>query len=978
MPVMGPRLRTPVSGKGRKSGKRVESRWRLRNWRLRTKVIAVVAVPTLAALVLGALAVEESLDEAAQFRQTVSQVELANNVTRVIHELQKERTLSVARIAANRSGPRAGLDAQVLKVDREVGALSEAAGRVETSDNAARERYNRGLQRLSGLQALRNAADNSAYPDSAVNSAYSSMIESLVQLGREVNTAVNDRDLLRRGSTIQSVSEAKEFLSRENSALAIAAARNGFPTGLLQESRDAEAGFGASVTSYLANATAGERQFFSDTFSGPEIDNRERIEVTAFNRADAGLTPDIPAERFLADSVAASDRLRQIEVQLLNNLSGAASSLADDATRAALSAAGAVLGPLVLALVLMLIVTRSLLKPLRVLRTNALDVAYTRLPETVQRILAAPDPIAASRDAVEPVPVFTREETGEVARSFDAVHEQAVRMAAEQALLRDNVNSIFVNLSRRSQALVERQLNLIDRLEQDEQDPDQLASLFELDHLATRMRRNSESLLVLSGSGLSRQLTRPVPVADVVGAAVSEVEQYARVEVLSAPEVAVQGRAVSDLVHLIAELLDNATTFSEPEKKVNVRMMVTRKKELAVQITDYGVGMSPADIDAANRRLADPPDMDVSVTRRMGLYVVARLAQRHDIQVRLRDNEDIEGGRIARIVVPAALVQSTKGTSTGLISTGPQSLPPLSAMASADTTTQTGPRAGGIANAFSGGFPKPRTDSTSTGFTDQQPTGSPPTFAPMSSAPPAPHSNGVLSDDTPTESENSAVSLFGSPLPEESLPSLSPKDRNGTGSTSTGVPASRPEYDNVDAPTERLPIYEAVLSQWFESGDDQRGNRTRQPDVPEEQAGATATSPEEQAAQPWTPAPQPSEADNDQAQTGTDGGWQSAGDEGWQAAEALLSPPTQDAATTSAGLPKRVPKAKLVPGSPSSRPDNADQGQRAPLPPRSADAVRGRMSSFQQGVRRGRHALIDAYAGEQPSQGDSRTSEEQE
>jgi signal transduction histidine kinase len=973
MPPMGPQLRAPVSGKGRKSGKRVESRWRLRNWRLRTKVIAVVTVPTLAALVLGGLAVEESLDEAAQFRQTVSQVDLANNVTRVIHELQKERTLSVARIAANRSGPRAGLDAQVLKVDREVAALSEAAGQVETSDNAARERYNRGLQRLSGLQALRNAADNSAYPDTAVNGAYSSMIESLVQLGREVNTAVNDRDLLRRGSTIQSVSEAKEFLSRENSALAIAAARNGFPTGLLQETRDAEASFGASVSGYLANATAAERQFFSDTFSGPEIDNRERIEVTALNRADADLTPNIPAEKFLADSVTATDRLRQIEAQLLNNLSGAASSLADDATGVALSAAGAVLGALVLALMLMLIVTRSLLKPLRVLRTNALDVAYTRLPETVQRILAAPDPIASSRDAVEPVPVFTREETGEVARSFDAVHEQAVRMAAEQALLRDNVNSIFVNLSRRSQALVERQLNLIDRLEQDEQDPDQLASLFELDHLATRMRRNSESLLVLSGSGLSRQLTRPVPVADVVGAAVSEVEQYARVEVLSAPEVAVQGRAVSDLVHLIAELLDNATTYSEPEKKVNVRMMVTRKKELAVQITDYGVGMSPADIEAANRRLADPPDMDVSVTRRMGLYVVARLAQRHDIQVRLRDNEDIEGGLIARIVVPAALVQSTKGTSTGLISTGPQSLPPLSPMT--DTGTQTGPRTGGIANAFTGGFPKPRTDPTGTGFTEQQQTGSLPTFAPMSTEPPAPRSNGVLGHDTPTESENSAVSLFGSPLPEDSLPSLSSTDRNGTGTSGTGGTPSRPEYDN-EAPTERLPIYEAVLSQWFESGDDQRGSRTRQPDVPEEQAGATATSSQGQVARPWTP--QPNEADNDQARTGSDTGWQSAGDEGWQAAQALLSPPTQETVTTSAGLPKRVPKAKLVPGSPSTRPDNAEQAQRAPLPPRSADAVRGRMSSFQQGVRRGRHALIDAYAGEQPSQGDSRTSEEQE
>ena len=207
----------------------------------------------------------------------------------------------------------------------------------------------------------------------------------------------------------------------------------------------------------------------------------------------------------------------------------------------------------------------------------------------MQRILADPDPAEAAKHAVEPVAVFTLEETGQLARSFDAVQEQAILMATEQALLRDNINSIFVNLSRRSQALVERQLNLIERLEQDEQDPEQLASLFELDHLATRMRRNSESLLVLSGTGLSRQLNRPVPVAEVVGAAVSEVEHYTRVEVAIAPEVAVQGRAVSDLMHLIAELVDNATFFSEPEKKVTVRMAMTRKKELAIQITDRGV-----------------------------------------------------------------------------------------------------------------------------------------------------------------------------------------------------------------------------------------------------------------------------------------------------------------------------------------------------------------------------------------------------
>src|SRR5690606_4715810 len=186
----------------------------------------------------------------------------------------------------------------------------------------------------------------------------------------------------------------------------------------------------------------------------------------------------------------------------------------------------------------------------------------------------------------------TREEIGELARSFDVVHERAVRLAAEQALLRENVNGIFVNLSRRSQRLVERQLSIIDKLESDEQDPDQLASLFELDHLATRLRRNGESLLVLSGAGLAKTMSKPVPAADVLGAAVSEIEQYSRVELGTIPDVAVHGRAVHDLVHLLAELLDNATYFSEPETKISVRAVVTRRTSLAIQITDRGVGMS--------------------------------------------------------------------------------------------------------------------------------------------------------------------------------------------------------------------------------------------------------------------------------------------------------------------------------------------------------------------------------------------------
>ncbi|MBE1465932.1 nitrate- and nitrite sensing domain-containing protein [Kibdelosporangium phytohabitans] len=1036
---------------------RMGSPWRMRNWRLRTKVLAVLIIPTLTALALGGLRAQEDLQRADEFRQTVNQVDLARNVTRLVHELQKERTLAVDNVAGGRSpGNRAELDTQINKVNNEQEQLRQAATRVNTDDEGAVERYRRGLQRLAGLDALRLAAKETEYPHLAVKSAYTGIIEALVQLGREVNTAVTDRDLLRQATTVQSLSEIKEFASQENAALQIAAAANGFPSDLLNEVRAAGASYQAAAAGFRANATAQEQQYYSDTVSGPEVDNRERLKSTAFNNAENGQTLQIQKQDLIRDGTATVDKLRTVEDSLLAKLRDSADKLATTRTNSAWTNAAIVLALLIAALVLMAMVTRSILKPLRVLRTNALDIAYTRLPETVQRILADPDPVAASKQAIEPMPLFTREETGEVARSFDAVHEQAVRMAAEQALLRDNVNSIFVNLSRRSQALVERQLNLIDRLEQDEQDPDQLASLFELDHLATRMRRNSESLLVLSGTGLSRQLTRPVPAADVVGAAVSEVEQYARIEVLSAPEVAVQGRAVNDLVHLIAELLDNATSFSEPEKKVTVRMAATRKKELAIQITDQGVGMSADEIEASNRRLADPPDMDVSVTRRMGLYVVARLAQRHNIQVRLRDNEDIDGGLIARIIVPASLIQSSRSVhATNLTPTGgiPTITPSVEntmgggtgsmgsgfgtggmAGTGAGTGTFGGERTpppasrpgGGIASAFTGSLPR-------VGPEDSADSGSMPSYPSASYPPVTEHStnggvpaNGEATarwspdrldqpvqpphDEAPTHiqplpeppEQPATSSLFGDAFAEEKAA------REAANPRPTPPPA--PVNQDLDAPTERLPIYEAVLSQWFEEGDgdkrtppaSERGKPTPPPPAPPvapppapavEQPAPRAEAvppppahvetmngdtphadqhiepePVAQAEAQPEPEPEPSPAQS---------AWQSPGDEGWQAAQSLTK--SQPEVITSAGLPKRVPKAQLIPGSAPSRPtSNQQQAQRAPaLPPRSADAVRGRMSSFQQGIRRGRHALVETYAGDQDSV-ESRQDEEQE
>jgi signal transduction histidine kinase len=334
----------------------------------------------------------------------------------------------------------------------------------------------------------------------------------------------------------------------------------------------------------------------------------------------------------------------------MSSVIGQSGALRGKAITAALIAGIAVMLVLALALFLTIAVGRSMTRPLHRLRTGALEVAGVRLPETVRRMSGGED---APPD-VEPIEVDSADEIGEVARAFDQVHREAVRLAANEAALRGNINAMFVNLSRRSQSLVERQIHLIDDLEQGEQDSERLANLFQMDHLATRMRRNSENLLVLAGHELSRRWSEPVALVDVLRAAVSEIEHYERVRPNIQPGISVRGQAVSDVVHLLSELAENATTFSPADTPVNVSGHMLDSGGALLDITDRGVGMEAEAVAHANWRLDNPPVVDVAVSRRMGLFVVARLAARHGIRVRLRPAA--MGGLTALVWLPDEVI----------------------------------------------------------------------------------------------------------------------------------------------------------------------------------------------------------------------------------------------------------------------------------------------------------------------------------
>jgi signal transduction histidine kinase len=354
------------------------------------------------------------------------------------------------------------------------------------------------------------------------------------------------------------------------------------------------------------------------------------------------------------------DAYRKIESDKAQTAVNEASDIADNAKRDAIITGAAVVVALLLAFILAGAVARQMSRAMRQLRNAAFGIAEQRLPMLVDQ-LSRTDPGRVDT-RVQPIPITTTDEIGEVARAFDQVHREAVRLAAEQALLRGNINAIFTNLSRRNQSLIEGQLTLITDLENNEADPDQLENLFRLDHLATRMRRNGENLLVLAGEEPGRRWDQPVPLVDVLRAASSEVEQYERIELSGVPEAEIHGRAVTDLVHLLAELLENATTFSSPQTKVRVTATRLPDGRVMIEIHDKGIGLTAEDFADINHKLANPPTVDVAISQRMGLFVVGRLSDRHGIRVQLRPSGE-QAGTTSLVMLPDAITHGGGGES---------------------------------------------------------------------------------------------------------------------------------------------------------------------------------------------------------------------------------------------------------------------------------------------------------------------------
>ena len=382
--------------------------------------------------------------------------------------------------------------------------------------------------------------------------------------------------------------------------------------------------------------------------------------------------------------------MQATEQFVAGNIVNRATQLQQSAQRTALTFIIITVAVLLIVLLAALLVARSLVLPLRRLRAGALDIASVQLPERVRLLSESPESAASME--VAPINVTSQDEIGQVARAFDQVHSEAVRLAGEQALLRSSFNAMFVNLSRRSQTLIERLARMIDTLEQNEDDPDRLGSLFSMDHLVTRMRRNSENLLLLAGHENPRKWSDSVPLADIARAATSEIEQYNRVSLNIPPGVSVIGQAVSDVVHLLAELVENATIFSPKDTQVHVSMQELTSGGVLIEVIDKGIGVSEARLTDMNWRLDNPPTIDVSVSRHMGLFAVARLAERHRVRVRLRPAPP--QGLSALVWLPDSVIERTGGLGSATSSWSAQ---PVGVRARAVTGEAAALTSGGLA-----------------------------------------------------------------------------------------------------------------------------------------------------------------------------------------------------------------------------------------------------------------------------------------
>ena len=606
--------------------------WSLRNWPVRWKVAAIVTVPLVLAMVFGGLRISGALTDAHRLRLAADRAEVVPAITKYMS------ALDVALLASSTGG-----DVEGAKKNYDA-RKHELQARLTDTDVAADVRAGVSAM-LNGGQTLLDAVASNAI---GLRERVTTYAPILLTAENAIDGSVRV-DNVRIRAAAQGLSRAIGARGQMMMQQLLITRGADLPEPELRTSMTTLAGtepstlFGMAEVLGVGSAEAKTLQ-------------QQMVTRMAVMSDPTNLLVNNPA---LLKSIQATDA---IAAQVVKDTTALVTKSVEDQARdrrdAVIRNTVWVLAAIVAALAIVLLVARSLIQPLRVLRDGALKVAHEDLEREITRVRAGDE------QPPEPLPVYTTEEIGQVAHAVDELHTQALLLAGDEARLRLLVNDMFETMSRRNRSLVDQQLSLIDRLERNEEDPDRLDSLFRLDHLAARMRRNGANLLVLAGAPRSRGDQREaVPLSSVIYAATSEVEDYRRVETSMVPDCTIVGAAAGDIVHLLAELIDNALRYSPPGSPV--RVSAARRSDAAVllEIVDVGLGMTDGDRRIANMRLRAGGEVTPDSARHMGLFVVSRLADRHGIRVRLRGSsiEQARGGTTVEVYLPSTVLVGADG-----------------------------------------------------------------------------------------------------------------------------------------------------------------------------------------------------------------------------------------------------------------------------------------------------------------------------
>lgn len=636
---------------------------RFRGKSIRRKIVALLIVPLVSLTAIWAFATVLTGREANQLFNVSDVVEKIGYPTEdAVRVLQQERRQTLVYLA----DPRASEALVALKRSRTATDRAVAKVRKNAKDEDLREEMGEGtaerlgsiLDAVDGIDSLRRSVEEGTVNRSVALYLYNQLVDPCYALMANLHV-LDNVELDKQGRALVNVSRARELLSREDALLGSALVAGRISRDEIRDISDLVAQRTLLYDVSLPLLPSSERERYERYWKNADTAPL-RVAEQAVVTSAAGPPRGVTAKSWDRAAGHVQDELGDLDDKAGDRYQGRVRPVAMGIIVKAVIAGVLGLIALLVSLIMSVRIGRSLIRDLRRLRLEAHEASGVRLPSVMRRLSAGEQ---VDIETEVPRLEYAKNEIGEVGQALNTLQRAAVEAAVKQSELRDGVSEVFVNLARRSQVLLHKQLTLLDTMERRTEDTDELADLFRLDHLTTRMRRHAEGLVILSGAAPSRQWRKPVQLMDIVRAAVAEVEDYERIEVRRLPRVAVTGPAVADLTHLVAELLENATVFSPPHTAVQV-LGEHVANGFTLEIHDRGLGMAAEALLDANLRLAETPEFELSDTDRLGLFVVSRLAQRQNVRVSLQPSP--YGGTTAVVFIPDALLTDDVPDTNGI------------------------------------------------------------------------------------------------------------------------------------------------------------------------------------------------------------------------------------------------------------------------------------------------------------------------